>query len=105
MSNTMPVQEPRLWGRVMKGQKIIKQHTVPCDPADFSEALEELCRFFDVQRPLWLGKHSREMEQFSHTSFNKDHFIERIAFTRLEVELILPEEDRPARPRDPRIEA
>lgn len=94
----------RLWGKVMKGQKILRQTAVACDVQDLQSALLELCHAFDLQRPIWLGKHDREMEQFGRTSFTREHFMEPIAFTRLEIELILPEEER-KKTRDPRMEA
>lgn len=104
----MPIEnkpeENRLWGRLIKGQKIWKQEDVPCDPEHLQPALDALCRAMDLPRPLWLQKHTRELAEFGHTSFRADHFMEPIAFTRLEIELILPEEKREKR-RDPRIEA
>lgn len=97
--------EIQLWGRLVRGQKILKSLTVPCDPSDIAPALETLCHGFDVQRPLFLQKHAREMAGFGRTAFTKDHFMEAITFTRLEIEVILPEEEKKKRPRDPRIEA
>lgn len=100
-------QEPthiRLWGRILKGQKILRQEIVDCDPQTIEPALEALCHAFDIQRPIWLNKHTREMEQFGRTTFLRDHFMESIPFTKLEIELLLPEETR-KKTRDPRIEA
>jgi len=82
---------PKLWARKMRGQKIIVSDTEPCDPADPQTALAELCRRMDIPRPLWLSKHQKEYDAFSRTAFTQDHFVERIPFTRLEIELILPE--------------
>jgi len=83
--------EPKLWARKMRGQKIAVSDTEPCDPADPQEALAELCRRMDVPRPMWLSKHQKEYDAFRRTAFTQDHFVERIPFTRLEIELILPD--------------
>lgn len=104
MATQNKTEENRLWGRLIKGQKILRQETVPCDPEDLQPALDVLCRALDLPRPLWLQKHTREIAEFGHTSFRADHFMEPIAFSRLEIELIQPEEKR-KKTRDPRIEA
>ena len=80
----------KLWMRKMRGQRIAVSDTEPCDPEDPGAALAELCRRMDVPRPMWLSKHQKEFETFRRTAFTQDHFVERIPFTRLEVELILP---------------
>ena len=90
--------ECKLWARKMRGQRIAASDTEPCDPADPQAALAalmEICRRMDVPRPLWLGKHQKEFDAFRRTAFTQDHFVERVAFSRLEIELILP--DGPAK--------
>ena len=86
--------ECKLWIHKMHGQRIAVSDTEPCDPEDPQPALAELCRRMDVPRPMWLSKHQKEFDAFRRTAFTQDHFVERIPFTRLEVELILP--DAPA---------
>jgi len=88
-------EECTLWVRKMRGQRIVASDTAPCDPADPQGALAEICRRMDVPRPLWLSKHQKEFDAFRRTAFTQDHFVERIPFTRLEAELILP--DGPAK--------
>ena len=46
--------QARLWGRIVKGGRIVRSETVPCDPHSPDEALLLLFRRFDVPRPLWL---------------------------------------------------
>ena len=52
----------RLWGRIIKHHRIHKQETVEIEGEDIEEAFLEICRRFDVQRPLQLPKHNREFE-------------------------------------------
>ena len=98
-------EESKLWARKMRGQRIAASDTEPCDPADPQPALAELCRRMDVPKPMWLSKHQKEYDAFGRTTFTQDHFVERIRFARLEIELILP--DAPAKParRNPLIDA
>lgn len=88
-------EECKLWMRKMRGQRIVSSDTEPCDPENPHAALAELCRRMDVPRPMWLSKHQKEFDAFRRTAFTQDHFVEHIPFTRLELELILP--DSPAR--------
>jgi len=84
----------RLWGRMMKRQRIVRQETVDIEDDDVEQALLEICRRFDVQRPLQLPKHNREFENFGRTFYSKEHFTESIDFDRLEIELIMPDGEK-----------
>jgi len=96
----------RLWGRMMKQQRIIRQETIEIEGDDIEEAFLEICRRFDVQRPLQLPKHNREFEKFGRTFFAKEHFTESIDFDRLELELIMPDgEKRSSGMRNPLMDA
>lgn len=89
----------RLWVRVVRRHKIVRQETQPCLPGEEREALTEICRRLDIPAPMWLEKNEREYESFRLTSFAADHFVESIAFDRLEIEFIDDAEKRgrPAR--------
>ena len=92
---------PRLWARIIRKHRIERQGTYDCRYEDVQEALTELCREFDIPRPLWLGKHEREYEAFRRTQFLPEHFMEDVPFQRLEIEY-LDDDDRSRRSRDPR---
>ena len=96
----------RLWGRMMKQQRIIRQETIEIKNDDVEEAFLEICRRFDVQRPIQLPKHNREFEKFGRTFFSKEHFTESIDFDKLELELIMPDgEKRSSGMRNPLMDA
>ena len=84
----------RLWGRMMKQQRIIRQETIEIENDDIEEAFLEICRRFDVQRPIPLPTHNREFEKFGRTFFSKEHFTESIDFDKLELELIMPDGEK-----------
>ena len=96
----------RLWGRIMRSQRIVRQETVFIEQDDIEEAFLEICRRFDVQRPLQLPKHNREFERFGRTSFSKEHFTESVDFQKLEIELLMPDgEKRSSGMRNPLMDA
>ena len=92
---------PRLWARIIKKHRIERQGTYDCPYEDVQEALTELCREFDIPRPLWLNKHEREFEDFRRTQFLPEHFMEDVPFDRLEIEF-LEDDAHSRRSSDPR---
>ena len=82
----------RLWARLIRRGRIERQATYECAFEDVDEALTELCREFDIPRPLWLEKHQREYHEFQRTRFLPEHFMEDISFQRLEIEYLDDEE-------------
>ena len=66
------------------------KNTVLClETVSYTHLIEsaflELCRRFDVQRPLQLPKHNRVWDKFGRTFYTKEHFTEPIDFDKLEV--------------------
>ena len=92
---------PRLWARIIKKHRIERQATAECAWEGAEDALTELCREFDIPRPLWLNKHYREFEDFRRTQFLPEHFMEEVPFQRLEIEF-LEDGEKSHRSRDPR---
>ena len=84
----------RLWGRIINRHRIEKSETVDIVDGDIETAFLEICRRFDVQRPLQLPKHTREFEQFGRTFYAPEHFTETVPFQKLEIELLLPEGEK-----------
>ena len=92
---------PRLWARIINKHRIERQATAPCAWEGVEDALTELCREFDIPRPIWLNKHYREFEDFRRTQFLPEHFMEEVPFQRLEIEY-LDDDEHPRRSSDPR---
>ena len=88
------MQNSRLWGRIIRHHRIAKSETVDIVDGDIEAAFVEICRRFDVQRPIQLPKHNREFENFGRTFYSRDHFTESVDFDRLEIELLLPEGEK-----------
>lgn len=90
----------QLWARGIKKHRIVRSETVELGN-DVMEALGELCKLLDISRPMFLGKHEREWEQFGMTSFTKDNFADTIPFDKLEIERIDPDAKK-KKSQDPR---
>ena len=75
----------------MHRTRIDKDVTVECPLEGWQEALEEACQRLDVPRPLILPRHERDWEEFSQARFLREHFMEDVAFDRMEVEFIDPD--------------
>lgn len=55
------------------------------------DALDKVCRAFDLQTPIWLDINISDFKKHSKTRFTQDSFVEHIDFDFLEIHVI--EED------------
>ncbi len=84
----------RIWGKLMKNNRFLQDMVVEIDNPSMSrqdkidEALDQFTMAFDLQKPMWFDKNTKEMDQFSRTHFYDDQFIESITFDYLEIEII-----------------
>ena len=100
------MEKSRLWGRIINNHRIERSETVEIEDGDIEAAFVEICRRFDVQRPIQLPKHNRAFEKFGRTFYTKEHFTEPIRFQKLEIELLAPEGARKSSgPRTPLMDA
>jgi len=87
----------RLWGKIIKDNKIIRDMVVENgDPGlrrtqKIFAAIDEICRTFDLSKPIWLDANIAEFKRHDKTRFRQDNFIEIIDFDFLEIQVI--EED------------
>ncbi len=80
-----------IWIRLMRKNKIQRDISVECAREDWLEALDRGVEKLDAARPLLLEKHQRDWAEFGQTRFLREHFMEDVAFDRMEVEWIDPE--------------
>ena len=87
----------RIWAIIRTDHKIVNSCDQRCanqfwkQSETLSAVLESLCANLEISHPVWLGKHSREMDRFGRTVFFADDFIESIFFDALELEYIADE--------------
>ena len=90
----------RLWGKIYKKNKIIKDMVIENDSTTMSKekmvdmALADMCESFDIQIPLWFENNRNYLQDFGRTSFSNDHFMESIDFDYLEIEIIEDEKKK-----------
>jgi hypothetical protein len=83
----------RLWGKIFKDNRLIKDTVVTNDTAitrthKILEALESICIEFDLSKPIWLKVNISEFKARGKTRFYPDSFIESIDFDYLEIQII-----------------
>lgn len=83
----------RIWGKVFKGEKIIKHSIVSVNPKEctFFDMLKSLCEKLDIPTPVLLNKHLNDFNLFNMTLFKQDDFIDIINFDRLIIEYLADE--------------
>jgi hypothetical protein len=75
----------KIWGRIMKNSKILKDAVVTSDMEgsyqdNLKACINELCDKFDIQKPYWLPTNLEEYNKRSKTIFNQHNFMEQIDF-------------------------
>ena len=86
----------RVWGKLFKNNRMLKDLTVCDDSQDTRthkvlHALDEMCYAFDLSKPIWLDSNVREFQRHAKTRFRQDSFVDQIEFDFLEFQVI--EED------------
>ena len=83
----------RLWGKLVKDSRIIKSETIERPEEDtrthkILAALQELCRMWDLGRPIWLDATIADFQRHRKARFYADSFIEEIEFDYLEIQVL-----------------
>ena len=83
----------RIWGRIEREHKIIRQVTYESDKkfewSDFFKYLADICEELDIGTPILLKTHIFNYAKFNHVIFRKSDFMEEVPFDRLVLENIL----------------
>ena len=83
----------RLWGKIQKDSHMVCD-TVYEEESDDTRThkifrgLEEICREFDLGKPIWLDMTVSEFKRHSKARFYQDSFIEEIDFDYLEIQVL-----------------
>ena len=83
----------KLWGKTKANNLTLDSRVVTVhaktafDVEDWGEPFSRLCHDMDISRPVILNKHIRDLEQFRHTVFLPQDFLENVEFERLEIEV------------------
>ncbi len=83
----------RLWGRLVHDSAIVKSETIERPEDDtrthkIFASIEELCRMWDLENPIWLESNINEFKRRSGTRFYSDSFIEETDFDFMEISIV-----------------
>lgn len=83
----------RLWGKVWKENRMLCDMVFQEESDDtrthkIFRGLEEICREFDLGKPIWLDATIKEFQRHSKARFYQDSFIEEIEFDYLEIQIL-----------------
>lgn len=86
----------RLWAKMWKDSHLLKDMTIDNDEQvnrtkKVFDAIDEICRTWDLSKPIWLENNVKDFRRHSKTRFTQDCFLETIEFDYLEIHVI--EED------------
>ena len=83
----------RLWAKIFKDNRMLRD-TVICDDSNDTRthkifnAMDEICRQFDLGKPIWLDATIAEFKRHDKVRFTQDNFIEAIDFDYPEIHVI-----------------
>jgi hypothetical protein len=84
----------RLWAKVFKENRMIKDMVVCNDKGDISRtqkiflAIDEICNTYDLSKPIWLNVTIEDFKKHDKTRFTQDNFMEPVDFDYLEIHVI-----------------
>lgn len=87
----------RLWAKIFKDNRMIQNMVVENDDIQMKRtqkifaAIDEICRTYDLAKPIWLDSTIEDFKRHDKTRFTQDNFIDTIEFDYLEIHVI--EED------------
>ena len=80
----------RIWAKVLKNDKIIKQCMFEkdgeIDYSEFFEYVREICERLDVTTPVIIKTHLFNYAKYNNVRFTQSDFIEQISFDKLVLE-------------------
>ena len=80
----------KIWGKVIKSERIIKSYVLEIDESStsFFDMLKTMCEKLNVPTPVLLDKHVYDFNVFNMSTFKPDDFIENVKFNRLTLQLV-----------------
>lgn len=83
----------RIWGKLFKDNRLLNDITIEDNSSETRthkvfNALESMCREFDLAKPLWLESNIKDFKRSAKTRFRAENFMEEIEFDYLEFEIL-----------------
>lgn len=87
----------QVWGKLIKRNKIMADYTARSEEelkySVFFDCLQIICDKLDIEMPIILDKHIRDIGKFLSVRFLPDDFIEEVKFDRFEVNIFFEKEN------------
>lgn len=83
----------RIWAKLWLDNHMIKDTVIENYEDDTRthkvfNAIDEICRLWDLSKPIWLDININDFKKHSRTKFTKDCFIEEVEFDSMEIMVI-----------------
>lgn len=80
----------KVWGKVIKKERIIKSQTIEIDPStmSFFDMLKTICLDMNIPTPVLLDKHVYDFNVFHFSTFKPDDYVESIDFDSFIIQLL-----------------
>lgn len=83
----------RMWAKMWKDTHLLRDIVIENASEEnrtkkVFAALDDICREFDLPKPLWLDTNIREFQRHARTRFYQDNFTETIEFDYLEIRML-----------------
>ena len=80
----------KIWGKVIKNERIIKNQVLEIDETNtsFFDMLKNMCETLNIPTPVLLDKHVYDFNVFNISTFKPDDFIESVKFNRFTLQLV-----------------
>ena len=80
----------RIWAKIIVDDRVSKgfvlESTTPYDESKFREYVQAICDKLDIPTPIILNKHINHYNEFNHTAWRANEFVESVDFDKLEIE-------------------
>lgn len=83
----------RMWAKMWKDTHLLRDIVIENASEEnrtkkVFAALDDVCREFDLPKPIWLDTNIREFQRHARTRFHQDNFTETIEFDYLEIRML-----------------
>lgn len=85
----MPVRALSVWATLRKRDKVMADKHYHCSYDDIlSGTLDDICKTFDISKPVILYKHEDDLKKFNRVVFRAGDFMDAFGFDMLEIEIV-----------------
>ena len=89
----------KVWAKIMKGDKLVKdlifEGEYALKASDFQSMLQEIAYRLDIATPVTLESHIKHFAQFNRTKYLPRDFVEEVDFTAFILERVLDDKKKP----------